>query len=463
MDTLYARKCCAVLGILLLLPVFSLLAQQHFTLKQLIDSAEINVPTLKQKQAFVNVSMASLTEVKHSFLPQVKLSEQLNMGSNNSMAGTFFTFGITPSTSAGVRAENDYSPVTGNVAVAYSEYELANFGLNKAKLNNAKAAINFQEADLNKEKYLLQLEIARLYFNLLKYQYRLNAEKQNTDRYQTVFTVINALTSSGIKPGADSSLAKAELSKARINYNQTVGKIAQLKQQLSYLTGIDDSRIIVDTFFDNLAYKELPLKEPKTVEATNPLLNYYSKKKDIYFANEMLIKKSYLPKVILASALWARGSSIQYNDNFKSLSTGLGYQRFNYAVGIAVTYNLFNSMYKKDKLLINSYQQQASEFELQQQKLALNSASIQADNVLATTRANLLELPVQLSSAQAVFNQKTAQYKAGLISLIDVTNASFVLYRSQTDYIETISDWYLAQLDKAASTGTLIQFIQTIK
>jgi outer membrane protein TolC len=463
MDTLYARKCCAVLGILLLLPVFSLLAQQHFTLKQLIDSAEINVPTLKQKQAFVNVSMASLTEVKHSFLPQVKLSEQLNMGSNNSMAGTFFTFGITPSTSAGVRAENDYSPVTGNVAVAYSEYELANFGLNKAKLNNAKAAINFQEADLNKEKYLLQLEIARLYFNLLKYQYRLNAEKQNTDRYQTVFTVINALTSSGIKPGADSSLAKAELSKARINYNQTVGKIAQLKQQLSNLTGIDDSRIIVDTFFDNLAYKELPLKEPKTVEATNPLLNYYSKKKDIYFANEMLIKKSYLPKVILASALWARGSSIQYNDNFKSLSTGLGYQRFNYAVGIAVTYNLFNSMYKKDKLLINSYQQQASEFELQQQKLALNSASIQADNVLATTRANLLELPVQLSSAQAVFNQKTAQYKAGLISLIDVTNASFVLYRSQTDYIETISDWYLAQLDKAASTGTLIQFIQTIK
>jgi outer membrane protein TolC len=463
MDTLYARKCCAVLGILLLLPVFSLLAQQHFTLKQLIDSAEINVPTLKQKQAFVNVSMASLTEVKHSFLPQVKLSEQLNMGSNNSMAGTFFTFGITPSTSAGVRAENDYSPVTGNVAVAYSEYELANFGLNKAKLNNAKAAINFQEADLNKEKYLLQLEIARLYFNLLKYQYRLNAEKQNTDRYQTVFTVINALTSSGIKPGADSSLAKAELSKARINYNQTVGKIAQLKQQLSYLTGIDDSRIIVDTFFDNLAYKELPLKEPKTVEATNPLLNYYSKKKDIYFANEMLIKKSYLPKVILASALWARGSSIQYNDNFKSLSTGLGYQRFNYAVGIAVTYNLFNSMYKKDKLLINSYQQQASEFELQQQKLALNSASIQADNVLATTRANLLELPVQLSSAQAVFNQKTAQYKAGLISLIDVTNASFVLYRSQTDYIETISDWYLAQLDKAASTGTLIQLIQTIK
>ncbi len=461
MVTFYVRKCCALLGMSLLLPVFSLWAQSTFTLQQLIDAAEQYVPTLKQKQALVDASKASLTDVKHSFLPQVKLSEQLNMGSNNSMAGTFFTFGITPSTSAGIRATNDYSPVTGNVAVAYSEYALMNFGLNNAKLNNAKAVIGLQEADLKKEGYFLQLEIARLYFNLLKYQYRLNADKQNTDRYQTVFSIIHVLTSSGIKPGADSSLAKAELSKARINYNQTVGKIAQLKQQLSYLTGVSDQKISIDTLRDKAVYMDMP--SIATKEQGNPLIDYYAKKRDAYFANENLIRKAYLPKVILASAVWARGSSIQYNDNFKSLSTGLGYQRFNYAVGVAVTYNLFNGMYRKDKLLINRYQIQASEFELQQQKLALGSAALQADNVLATTKANLLELPVQLSSAQAVFNQKTAQYKAGLISLIDVTNASFVLYRSQTDYIETISDWYLAQLDKAASTGTLTQFIQTIK
>jgi len=46
--------------------------------------------------------------------------------------------------------------------------------------------------------------------------------------------------------------------------------------------------------------------------------------------------------------------------------------------------------------------------------------------------------------------------------LVDLTNASFVLYRSQTDYIETISDWYLAQVDKAEATGNLVQFINSI-
>jgi outer membrane protein TolC len=140
----------------------------------------------------------------------------------------------------------------------------------------------------------------------------------------------------------------------------------------------------------------------------------------------------------------------------------LGYQRFNYGLGVAFTYNLFNGLFKKDRLAVNRYQIQASDYELQQQKEALQSAVLQADNSLTTTESNLREIPVQLHAAQDTYGQKLAQYKAGIISLIDLTNASFVLYRSQTDYIETLNDWYLAQLNKAASTGNLQQFIQTI-
>jgi hypothetical protein len=38
-----------------------------------------------------------------------------------------------------------------------------------------------------------------------------------------------------------------------------------------------------------------------------------------------------------------------------------------------------------------------------------------------------------------------------------------VLYRSESDYVQTLSDWLLANLDKAASAGTLDLFIQSIK
>ena len=462
MVTFFKGRCSAALP-LLLMPVLSVMAQQKYSLTAFVDSSIKYLPTLKQKTALINLAKASVNDVKHSFLPQLKFSEQLNIASNNSMATTFFSFGITPTTSGGIRSNNSLDAVTANVGVLYSEYELANFGLNNAKLNYINANVNLQEADLQKEQYLVSLEVARLYFNILKNQYRLNADKQNTERYQRIFTVIQALTASGLTAGADSSLAKAELSKTRISYNQTLGRINQLKQQMAYYTGIIEPQLLLDTLNYN-SINTLPASINFALDTvSNPLTNYYAKKKNILLVNEMLISKSFLPKILLASSFWARGSSIQFNDDHQSLATGLGFQRFNYAVGVAFTYNLFNGLYKKDKIAINRYQIQASDYELQQQKLALNSSALQAENALQTTKANLQELPVQLQSAQATFAQKTAQYKAGLISLIDLTNASFVLYRSQTDYIETLTDWYLAQLDKAAATGNLTQFIQTIK
>ena len=463
MATFFARKCCGVMLILLSAPTVFLLAQQHLSLQNLIDASRANFPVLKQKLSLINANKAAIADIKHSFLPQLKFSEQLNIGSDNSLAGSYLPLAATPSTSGGVRSDNNFQPATGNIAVLYSDYELANFGLNSARLSNAQTYVNLSEADLQKEAYLLDVNIARLYLNIQKGQYRLKADAQNIERYQSIFNVIRALTLSGLKAGSDSSLAKAELSKTRISYNQTLGSINQLKQQLAYLTGISATNCTIDTLANNPLISQPIISSFIVDTVNNPLIDYYAKKKAIFLSNDLLIKKSYLPKIVLAGSTWMRGSSIQYNDNYKSLVTGLGYQRFNYTVGVAFTYSLFNGIYKKDKLAINRYQTEATDFELQQQKLALNASSLQADNALQTTQANLLELPIQLQSAQDTYQQKLAQYKAGIISLIDLTNASFVLYRSQTDYIETISDWYLAQLDKAAATGNLNQFIQTIK
>ncbi|GAB2832251.1 hypothetical protein GCM10027043_38160 [Ferruginibacter profundus] len=436
---------------------------KKYSLPELIDSAENYLPVLLQKKALVQAAEATITDTRHSFLPQLKFAEQLNIGSANSVAGSFFTFGMTPSTSGSIRGENILKPVTGNVAVLYSEYELANFGLNEARLNNANAYVKLAASDLKKEQYFITLNVVKLYLSVLKNQYRLKADQQNVERYQNIYSVIQALTLSGIKAGSDSSLAKAELSKTKISYNQTLGNINQLKEQLAYLTGIPPAVLTIDTLAINSFSNKLIAESFIPDTNNNPLIDYYSKKKDIFIANQQLIKKSYLPKILLAGSVWSRGSGIEYSDQYKSLADGLVYQRFNYAIGLAFTYNLFNGLYKKDKLAINRFQLQASENELQQQKLALYSATRQADNAIRTIMANLYELPVQLHSAEDTYQQKLAQYKAGIISLIDLTNASFVLYRSQADYIDALNDWYLAQLDKAASTGNLSQFIQSLK
>jgi outer membrane protein TolC len=444
-------------------PFFVSAQSKLYSLSQLIDSASHYLPLLIEKKAIVNSYNAIVTDARHSFLPQLKFNDQINVGSDNSLAGAYLPLGVNPSVSAGVREENIYQPVSGNVAVLYSEYELADFGLKNARINNAKSNAAVQEADLQRILYEMKIEISRLYFHLLKDEYRLNADSENIKRYENIYSVIKALALSGIRPGSDTSLSKAELSKAKINYNQTMGELNSLKQQLSYWCGIGANQIQTDTsalhsFVTYQSVFDIPVD---TIH--HPLIDFYIKQKQAFLSDEKLISKSYLPKILLAGSTWARGSSIEYNDQFKSLASGLGYQRYNYMAGVALTYDLFNGIHKRDKLAISRFQTEASDYALKQEQLTLINSSLQANNALQTAENNLKELPVQLQSATDVYQQKIAQYKAGLINLIDLTNASFVLYRSQTDYIETLGDWYLARLDKASATGTLDSFIQSIK
>ena len=459
MTALYLR---IRLSFIFIFAASSLFGQQNYQLSQLVDAAIKYYPILKQKEALFQASKASVNEVQHSFLPQVKLSDQLNIGTDNSIAGSFFPLGITPSTSGGIRASNKNQSTLGTVGVVYAEYELYNFGLNKSKLLAAKSIADLQLSDLQREQYLLSLQVAKLYLNIMQVQYKLQADRQNVNRYDSIFNVIKAITLSGLRPGADTSLAKAELSKAHISFNNTQLYLLQLKEQLFLFTGIPSDQILIE----NANYVSFQIPDFANVyneNSINPLIDYYNKKHSVNISNEQVIKKSYLPKLSFEGSYWARGSSIQYNDAYKSLNTGFDMQRTNYLVGVAISYNLLNGLYRKDKLKINRYQTQASDFELEQQKNQIHSALIQANIAMNVTKLNLRELPTQVKSATDTYLQKIAQYRAGVISLIDLTNAAFVLYRSQIDWLETINDFYNAALDKATANGDLTDFVKNFK
>ncbi len=486
----YCSKAVGVVaGIIMLAAIQAKVCAQGYSLQALTDSAAHHLPAILQKQALVNSARANITDARHTALPSLKLQDQVILSTANGAAGTYFPGAI--STSGAIRNANIYQPATGNIGMVYGEYELLNFGLNKARVTNAMMNEELQSSDLSREVYLTKLQVGKLYFTLLRNIYQLGVDAQNIDRYQAVYNVIQAITKSGIRAGVDSSLAGAELSRSQVSYNQRIGEIRQLQQQLSFLTGIDS--IAIDTSekryafltegdslsvnapekpYDYLTGKDKQYTLPPDTAwgsladtLNNPLVDYYRRQREVYNATANLIKKSYLPKVLLAGGLWARGTSVDYDNdyNYKALSTGLGYQRINYGVGLTVVYNLFDGVHRKDKLSVNRYNVQASDYGLQQQQQALKTALRQAQTAIDIDELNLRQLPVQLQAAADAYSQKMAQYRAGIINLVDLTNASFVLYRAQTDYVETLNDWLQANLDKAAATGNLDQFIQSVK
>jgi len=449
-----------------MLPGISAFAQQKkYSLKDFVDSAQRHLPVLMQKQALIEAAKAGVTDAKHAFLPTSYIGDEVTAGTDNSIPGSYISFGIIPSSSSGVRSSNLYQAAIGNIGFFYNQFELLDFGLKKATIRNAQAYLQLTQADRDREAYLLKWQVAKLYLDILKSQFQLAIDQQNVSRYDTVFTVIRAVTESGIKPGADSSLAKAELSKARTTYNQTLGQIRQLQQQLSYLSGIPVDNVSIDTANTSAYLSVLNMSaNANTAGTANPLIDFFNKEKDLYLQREELVKKSYLPRVLLNGVGWARGSSIDYTNNYKSTAvSGLGYQRFNYLAGLTLEYDLFNIVHRRDKERIARNNSLASDYGLQQQQLELQNVGNKADEAIGTATKNLAEVPIQIGSATDAFNQKTAQYKAGIINVVDLTNASFVLYRSQSDYVQTLSDWLLANLDKYSAIGALDQFIQSIK
>jgi outer membrane protein TolC len=448
---------------LLLLSNITYAQQKMYSLNELINNALQHYPLIQQDEAKIRTAQAVVTGTKHAYLPALRLNEQLNIGTDNSLAGGYLPIGNTPSVSGGIRNNNSAQTSAGNIAVLYSEYELLNFGLKKARINNANSFVHIESAGLEQDKYLLKQQVGILYFTLKKNIYQLTADSENIAHYTEIYKVIEALVKSGLKPGSDTSLAKAELSKAKATFNISVGNVQAVKQQLSYLTGVAVSSIYVDTVVvQDYQWKnkyQLPIDD----SAQHPFVEYINQQKQFFTSNEKVIQKTYLPKVFIAGSAWARGSSIQYNDNFQSLGEGLGFQRYNYMAGVHVTYDLFNAIRQRDRLNINHYQIESIDKKITQEKLYLKNALSQADNSIAVSENNLTELPNQVMAATDVVQQKMAQYKAGLINLIDLTNAAYVLYRSKTDYIETLSNWYAAKLDKAAASGKLDEFINTLK
>lgn len=446
----------------LLLPCHMFAQPSFLKLSALVDSADHYLPRLKEKEALLKSASANVTDTRHQFLPFFRFNDQVNIGSDNSLPGSYYSIGIIPSTSNGIHPESDLQSASGNIAVLYGEYDLVDFGYKNARINQARSEEAFQGADFQREIYILNSQVSKVYFNLIRSQAKLEVIGETVRRYDTIFMMIHALTESGLKPGSDSSLAKAELSRNRITYNQVMEDVRNYREALSYLTGIPPAQVITDSSLlseDN----RRRIRIPASSGASNPLLSYFENLKNTYIANEKLISRSYLPKLMLTATSWARGSSITYNNEYKSLSDGLGYQRFNYLAGVSFQYDLFNGLHKKDRLKSYGFERQASELELEQQTLSLANAEKQAQNSIDIVERNLLELPVQYQAASDTYNQKVAQYKAGIISLIDLTNAAFVLDRSMNDYVETIAGWYTAQLNKAVANGGLAAFIQSIQ
>lgn len=454
------KFCCLFIGLLITACTY---AQQQgntpVSLKTLLNSVNRNAPTLLTDSAAVAVRQAQAAETRSNWLPNLKLNYQADYGTNNNVAGPYFGFGIIPSNSRGVRPESNTTTVSANVGVAALEWEIYNFGAYGAQNKVANSDIQVQQNQFADSKYQLQAYAIGNYLLLTELENFLTIQARNIKRNQEIRRSVQSLAKSGVRAGVDTSIAEAELSKARLNYIELNNQVKQVQLQLSAVSGLPYQTIVPDTAAETNLINTATGLGPLVIDTTDhPLINYYKSVYQNSLQRETLVKKSYNPKILLEGAVWGRGSSVDANDHFNSLSSGWGVDRNNYLVGIGISYNLFDLRRRQLKLRTQRANTDYTLRKLDEQKQLLAINANRSGVELQTARERLVEIPHQLKAASDGYRQKLSLYKNGLTDIIELNAALNILYRAETDYVQA-KYAYSNALFQQAVTGNQVNTV----
>lgn len=455
------RTCCGGLCLLLCLPAMA--QQNSISLKELLTRVNNYAPSLLADSASVRIREAQEAATKSNRLPNLKLNYQLDAGTNNNMPGGYFSYGIVPGNSR-VRTDGNDNTILSDLGIAAFDWELYNFGGFEAQQKAAHADVEVEQARFIQSKYQWQAYTIHYYLQLLRLHDLQSIQQLNIRRNQEIRQSVQALAKSGIIAGVDTSIAEAELSRARLNYLELSNQFKQLQLQLSSISGIMPALIIPDTGLTQqlVQYAGEGLRqEADTIQ--HPLIGYYRSLYQNSLIKEELVRKSYYPKISLQGAVWGRGASVSPADEFRPLSKGLGFERANYLVGVGITYNIFDV--KRKNLQLNTQKASTSyaQQKLAEQQHLLNLGISQATAELEVAQQRLQEIPHQLAAAQAAYRQKLSLYKNGLTNIVDLNAALNILYRAETDYTTANYTYCEALFRKAVNENQVEALLNTLK
>ncbi|MGF7039855.1 TolC family protein [Mucilaginibacter lappiensis] len=445
--------------ILLLSFAITVNAQQKVSLKDLLKRVDQKAPSLIADSTSITIKQAQAAETRSNWLPNLKLNYQADIGTNNNTAGPYFGFGIIPSNSRGVRTESNTSAVLTNLGIVALDWEVYNFGAYAAQNKVAGSEVAVEQDQFQQAKYKLEAFTIGNYLQLLRLHDYLIIQSRNIERNQQIRRSIQSLAKSGVRPGVDTSIAEAELSKARLTYIELNNELKQTQLQLSAISGLPYQSIVPDTLAETRLISQTNIPGLMLTDTANhPIINYYKSIVQNSRQREDLVKKQFNPKILLEAAAWGRGASIDANDQFNSLSSGFGFDRNNYLVGIGISYNLFDLRRRQLKLRTQRAEIDYARRNLDEQRSLLSLGINQADVELNTAKQRLLEIPNQLKAANAGYRQKLSLYNSGLTDIIELNAALNILYRAETDYAQA-KFAYTSALFQKAVTGNQVSTV----
>ena len=424
------------------------------TLKSAIVQATDTFADSRAARAELSASEETLSLAKKAYLPSADLYLQWNRATRNNVFGLLFPggpSGSVPSISGPVLDEATSQGTFGSVAAALVRWEAFDFGSRAAGVREAEALRRGAASGMRLTELEVSLGTMDTFLGVVAADSAVRAAAATVARMEVLTEAISVLVTNELRPGADLSLARAELARARNELIRAQGLRESARVSLAEWLGRAGERVEVEA---SELLESSPASAGPDEALAHPLSELGEAERDAARARRDYAASAYRPKLDLLGAVYGRGTGALLDGSFEGGSEGLWPERTNWALGLAVRFPLLDFA-ARQQTKVREYLEQAAEarYEYAVDRVAadLERARIHLDaarRIAATT-------PVELEAAEALQVQARARYDAGLAAILEVAEAERILRRAETEDALARLDVWRARFEVAAAEGDL--------
>jgi outer membrane protein TolC len=399
---------------------------------------------------------AGVDLARSAYLPRTDLLLTANRATRNNVFGLLLPQTVLPTISGPVLEETSYGSVWGSAAGALFSWEPFDFGLRKANTDVAAAIQRRAEAGVALNKFEIAVAVTDAFLKLLASQEGVRAAQANVERSKIFAESVGVLVKNELRPGADEARAQAELA-----FANTVLIRAEQAQQISRATLAEwmgapggDVRIRPDRLL------EIPETVTPSVSTTHPVTAAQQAEVELVRARQHALDRSYYPRFNFQSAYSARGSGALTDGRTLGGLNGLAMDTQNWAVGLTVTFPIFDLASLRARRLIESHNERAEAARYDQRLQELSGRAERARAMVEGARRVAENTPVQLKAVQTLDQQARARYQAGLSTVLEVAEAQRLLTQAEIDDAVARLGIWQALFSQAAAEGDMTRLIE---
>jgi outer membrane protein TolC len=401
------------------------------TIQATVEWAGRNYPAIRASLAEVAAAAGGVDLAKTAYLPRTDLRLGVNRATRNNVFGLILPNAVIPGISGPVQDESIITSTFGSSAGVLFSYEPFDFGLRRSNVQVAEALQAQAEAGRAVTAYEVALAAADAYLQAAATRGAVAAAEATVERMRVFNDAVDVLVKNELRPGADSSRARAEFARSRSELIRAEGEAAKSLATLAQWLGVAGETVEID---EAGLLRDPPSFTPQSesVEA-HPLAAAQGAEIAVSDARRAAIQKEWRPTFQLQSALYARGTGARIDGTFQGAAHGLAPSEGNWAVGFNMNFALLDYKQNKVRRQIETHnlerEQARKDTVIQQLRGELVRARIAVD----AARKIAANTPIELDAARTLETQAQARYDAKLGTVVEVADAQRILRQAEVD------------------------------